>query len=142
VTPEVAVGAVVVDGERILLVRRAQKPGLGQWSVPGGRVEPGERMHDALVREVAEETGLSVEVGDLAGWVERIDAAHHFVILDFFARVVGDGVEPRPGTDVDRAQWVPFAALDELDVVTGLREFLHRAGIPPSRFTDYGRDGY
>jgi mutator protein MutT len=132
--PQIAVGAVVVYDGRLLLVRRAQPPAVGQWSVPGGRVEAGEHVHDAVAREVAEETGLTVEVGELAGWVERIDPEYHFVILDFFARVVGSTAEPRPGGDADRARWVPFGELPGIDLVAGLPEFLHHAGIPPSRF--------
>ena len=84
--PEVAVGAVAVHDDRLLLVRRGRGPAAGEWSVPGGRVEHGETLHEAVVREVAEETGLEVVVTGFLGWVERIGEdpePYHFVILDF-----------------------------------------------------------
>lgn len=127
--PELAVGAIVVEHGALLMVRRAQAPALGRWSVPGGRVEHGEMLTDALVREVREETGLEVVPGELAGWVERVGEGHHFVILDFFARVAATSAAPIPGDDVDRAEWVPLDQLQSRDVVDGLREFLQQAGI-------------
>jgi 8-oxo-dGTP diphosphatase len=123
------VGAVVVEDGALLMVRRAQPPAVGRWSVPGGRVEHGEMLTDALVREVREETGLAVVPGELAGWVERVGEGHHFVILDFFARVAPGSNEPVAGDDVDRAEWVPLDQLQNRAVVDGLVEFLHRAGL-------------
>ena len=70
--PRVAVGAIVIRDDALLLVQRGKSPGLGQWSVPGGIVEAGETVRAALVREVLEETGIVVEIGEFAGWVERI----------------------------------------------------------------------
>jgi 8-oxo-dGTP diphosphatase len=127
--PEVAVGAVIVEDGALLLVRRARPPAVGQWSVPGGRVERGERLEDAVSREVREETGLVVTVGELAGWVDWIDGEHHFVILDFFARRTGPRLPLRPGDDVDGAEWVPVADLAAWDLVDGLANFLHCAGV-------------
>ena len=127
--PELSVGAIVVDDGELLLVRRAHPPAVGKWSVPGGRVEHGERLPDAVAREVREETGLEVTVGELAGWVDWIDAEHHFVILDFFARLSGPRTPVRPGDDVDGAEWVPLAGLGAWDLVDGLANFLHCAGV-------------
>jgi mutator protein MutT len=126
--PEIAVGAIVVERDTVLLVRRATDPGAGKWSVPGGRVERGELLRDALAREVREETGIEVEVGELAGWVERIGGDHHFVILDFFARAVGP-TTPRAADDVDRAEWVARDQLEARDLVEGLADFLRRVGV-------------
>ena len=120
---EVCVGAVVVADGRLLLVRRGRRPGLGEWSVPGGRVEVGERLADAVVREVAEETGIEVACGDLLGWVERIDDEHHFVILDFACEPLGGG-DPVAGDDAADARWVPLADVPGLPLVSGLLAFL------------------
>jgi 8-oxo-dGTP diphosphatase len=120
---ELCVGAVVVADGRLLLVRRGRPPGLGQWSVPGGRVEAGERLADAVVRETVEETGIEVACGDLLGWVERIDEQHHFVILDFACEVVG-GSDPVAGDDASEARWVPLGEVPGLPLVAGLLAFL------------------
>jgi ADP-ribose pyrophosphatase YjhB (NUDIX family) len=125
--PEVCVGAVAVAGDRLLLVRRAQEPGRGLWSVPGGRVEAGETLADAVVRELAEETGVAGTCGPLLGVAERRDGAHHFVILDYM--VVAEGERPVPGTDVDDAAWVPLSAVQDLPLVPGLFRFLAEHGV-------------
>lgn len=126
--PQVCVGAVVVDAERLLLVRRGQGPAAGEWSVPGGRVEFGETLAEAVLREVAEETGLDGVCDELIGWVERISAEHHFVILDFRVSVL-DPAEPVAGSDAAEAAWVPLSEVAELRLVDGLAEFLHEHGI-------------
>jgi 8-oxo-dGTP diphosphatase len=124
----VCVGAVVVDDGRLLLVRRGRGPAQGQWSVPGGRVEAGETVGEAVVRELAEETGLEALCGPLLGWVERIGDDHHFVILDFEAEVLEPG-QPVAGDDAAEAAWVPLEDVAELDLVDGLAEFLHEHGV-------------
>lgn len=126
--PELSVGAVIIDDDRLLLVRRARPPGLGRWSLPGGRVERGETLAEALVREVAEETGLVCACGPLVGWVERIGHDHHFVILDFEATPLEPG-EPRAGDDASEVAWVSLRDVAELDVVDGLVEFLADHGL-------------
>ena len=126
--PQLCVGAVAVHDGRLLLVRRANDPGRGRWSVPGGRVEPGELLVQAVVRELAEETGLEAICGSLVGWVERVDDEQHFVILDFAVDVLDDR-QLRPGTDAAEAAWVPLDDVCELPLVDGLAEFLHDHGI-------------
>ena len=131
--PIPAVAAVIVADGKLLLIRRGTEPSKGKWSVPGGRVEFGETLEDALKREVREETGLEIEVGDLAGVYELIvhptlnaqlstlgGLAHHYVIIDYFARVVGG--ELKAGDDADDARWVPTSALDEYQLTEHLRE--------------------
>ena len=126
--PQVCVGAVAVEGDCLLMVRRGRGPAGGRWSIPGGRVEPGETLAEAVVRELVEETGLEGVCGELVGWVERIGSDHHFVILDFRVQVLDAG-PPVAGDDAAEAAWVPLAAVAELALVEGLAEFLHEHGI-------------
>ena len=126
--PEVCVGAVATRRDDLLMVRRGHGPGAGQWSVPGGRVERGETLAEAVVRELDEETALSGLCGPLLGWVERIEEDHHFVILDFDVVVLSTG-EPVAGSDAAEARWVPVWDVPELDLVDGLAEFLSEHGI-------------
>lgn len=126
--PELCVGAVIVDDDRLLMVRRGRPPGVGRWSLPGGRVERGETMAEAVVREVAEETGVTCVCGELLGWVERIGDTFHFVILDFTATATSTD-PPRPGDDAAEAAWVPRSSLRSLDLVDGMVEFLINHGV-------------
>ena len=130
--PFVAVGAIVVADGALLMVRRRDAPGAGQWSIPSGRVEPGEQLRQALAREVREETGLEVIVGDLAGWVERFAEGVHYVILDFYAGPVERKRELTAGDDAADARWVPFAEVAGLDLVDGLLDFLRGVGSLPA----------
>lgn len=120
------VGAVVFDDRgRLLLVRRAHAPSSGQWSLPGGRVEAGESLEEAVRREVSEETGLEVEVGVVVGATE-IAAGDHLVydVTDFSATVAGDPAAVRAGDDAMDAAWVSREQLDSLDCSPGLVETL------------------
>ncbi|MDE0162170.1 MAG: NUDIX hydrolase [Acidimicrobiaceae bacterium] len=128
---EVAVGAIVRRSGELLLVRRGRSPAAGEWSVPGGRVEPGELLMEAVVRELHEETGLRAVCGPLVGWVERTGEDHHFVILDFEATVTGD-LEPVAGSDAAEARWWPVSEVAALPLVEGLAEFLYDHGIIPT----------
>jgi 8-oxo-dGTP diphosphatase len=127
--PEVAVGAVACHDDRLLLVRRGQPPAVGEWSVPGGRVEAGEPIRAAVVREVAEETGLTVTVGDFLGWVERFDGGHHYVILDFRIAVLDPDQPLQAGDDAADVAWIPTRQLGDYPVVAGLTQFLQEAGV-------------
>ncbi len=126
--PEVCVGAVVVRGNDLLMVRRGHGPGAGQWSVPGGRVERGETLAEAVVRELEEETGLEGLCGPFLGWVERLDDDAHFVIMDFEVVVLSPD-PPTAGSDAAEARWVPVWEVPELNLVDGMAEFLSEHGV-------------
>jgi 8-oxo-dGTP diphosphatase len=126
--PELCVGAVAVDSGHILMVRRGRGPAQGMWSVPGGRVEAGETLAEAVVRELREETGLGGVCEGLIGWDERIGDGYHYVILDFAVTVMDTG-EPAAGDDAAEAAWVPLYEVAELSLAEGLAEFLHDHGI-------------
>jgi 8-oxo-dGTP diphosphatase len=132
--PEVAVGGVAVVDGCLLLVRRGHGPAAGTWTVPGGRVELGETLHEAVVREVAEETGLTVVVDRFLGWAERIEPGPdgaHAVILDFAVTTLGPE-EPVAGDDATEAAWVPIDDLGDRRLVPGLLVFLEDAGVVPT----------
>jgi ADP-ribose pyrophosphatase YjhB (NUDIX family) len=112
------VGALVYDEERrLLVVKRAHDPGRGLWSIPGGRVEPGEDDPTAVTREVAEETGLTVEVGDLVGEVERPGPPGKlYVIRDYEATAVGGTLTA--GDDASDARYVTRSEFLALSTAT------------------------
>ena len=126
--PEVCVGAIVVDEGDLLLIRRGRGPAQGEWSIPGGRVESGELLAEAVVRELLEETGLEGICEDLVGWVERIGDERHHVILDFRVTLL-ERRTPTAGDDAAEAAWVPLGDVAELALTEGLAEFLHDHGI-------------
>jgi 8-oxo-dGTP diphosphatase len=125
--PQIAVGAIIVHDGSLLMVQRGQDPGKGLWSLPGGRVERGEYLVDALRREVREETGLAIEVGDLVGILE-VTGDPHYVILDYFAAVTGDSA-PTPGQDAADARWVPLDDVPKLDCTPRFLETLRAWGV-------------
>ncbi|HEX6286037.1 MAG TPA: NUDIX hydrolase [Acidimicrobiia bacterium] len=111
--PVVGVGAVVFDDEgRILLIERGREPQKGLWAVPGGKVEYGEEMREAVRREVAEETGLEIDVGDVVWVGEIIDAEFHLVLIDFEATVIGGQLQA--ADDAADVRWVSLDDASEL----------------------------
>ena len=122
-----AVGAVVVRDGRLLLVRRGRGVAAGSWSLPGGRVEGGERLEDALLRELREETGLRGRATGLCGIAEREFGEEHFVILDYWVESP-DG-EATAGDDAADVRWLRASDLEELDLVDGLLGFLREHGV-------------
>ncbi len=126
--PVPCVGAVIVRADgRLLLIQRGNEPGRGLWSLPGGRVEPGESDEEAVAREVAEETGLTVTVGKLAGRVRR----GRYDIGDYFATVVSGELEA--ATDALDARWADPQELPALPTTTGLLEALTSWGALPAK---------
>ena len=116
--PIVGVGAVVIEGAKVLLVRRGHAPLKGEWSLPGGALELGETLQQGVVREVLEETGLVVEPAAMIEVLDRItrDEAsgrihYHYVLIDFVCRVTGGTL--LSGSDADEARWVGREELQE-----------------------------
>lgn len=131
--PLVGVGAVVIDevGDRVLVVRRACEPNRGWWSIPGGLVELGETLREAAVREVREECGVDVTVGEVVTAVDAIvrddvgRVRYHYVLVDLAARYVSG--EPAPADDASAVRWVTRRDLDSLQLTDGARTVIRKA---------------
>jgi ADP-ribose pyrophosphatase YjhB (NUDIX family) len=123
--PQLAVSAAIFRDGKILLVRRARSPAKGFYSLPGGRVEFGETLHTALHREVDEETGLRIEIVDLAGWREVVPGTTgggHYLIMSFAARWTSG--EPVLNDELDDFRWLAPDALGDLKLTVGLEEVI------------------
>jgi ADP-ribose pyrophosphatase YjhB (NUDIX family) len=129
--PIIGVGAVILDSDRVLLVRRNTEPLKGEWSVPGGVLELGEKLRDGAAREALEETGLHVEVGEVLDVFDSIfpDAEgrtqYHYVLIDFLCRPLSG--EAAPGSDVSEVQWITAADLDRLNLRSSVAQVVRKA---------------
>jgi 8-oxo-dGTP diphosphatase len=129
--PLVGVGAVVLHGDRVLLVRRGGQPSMGKWTLPGGLVELGETTEEAILRELSEECAIDVTLGGVAGVVDRVvrdDAGrvrYHYVLVDFLAFASSPTVTA--GSDAAEARWQPIDRIHELDTTIGLMDMIRRA---------------
>lgn len=123
--------AILMRGEEVLLIRRGREPNYGQWSFPGGAVELGESSRECAVREAREETGLEVEILDVAAVVDRVfrDEAggirYQYLIVDYLAIPVGG--ELRAADDVLEAKWVPFHEAERYDLAPPTGDVLRKA---------------
>lgn len=133
--PRAAVSAIIVRGTKILLVKRGCEPNLGLWSLPGGSIEPGETTAQALAREVLEETGLAVEVGNVAAVHDLISRdgsgalLFHYLIINLFAEVVSGDLQA--ASDAADARWVDLDEVAGYHTTAGLVERLRSAGVLP-----------
>ena len=129
-TPQVAVGAILIKEHRILLVKRKNEPGKGEWAIPGGSVKLGETLQEAVEREILEETGLRVKAKDPAytfDFIERDDENRiqfHYVIIDLIADLIGGKL--RPSDDAVDARWFSPEDIKEEGVTKSTAEFLRR----------------
>lgn len=138
--PIVGVGAIIMHEGKLLLVKRGVEPGKGKWSIPGGVVELGERVRDAVIREVKEECGLDIEVVvdrpldviDSMVMDESNRLKYHYVLLQFLARPRGGTL--KPASDVLEAQWVPLEEVETYYITNTLRLFLKKHRDELGRF--------
>jgi len=127
-SPQIAVGAVVIRDEKLLLVKRTKAPGKGMWSIPGGRVELGETLKEAVEREVKEEAGVVIRAKDPVYTFDLIDRddqgyiRFHYVIVDLLAEYVSGKLNP--SSDACEARWVTPHELEELPMSRTTRKFL------------------
>lgn len=128
--PLVGVGAVIVQDTRVLLIRRGHAPLLGEWSLPGGVLECGETLAEAVVREAQEETGLLVEALEMLGVYERVTRSddgrvrYHYVLIDFLCRLAGG--ELKAASDAADARWFTREELDALNLPRDTREVIEK----------------
>ena len=128
--PIVGVGAVIIDHGKLLLEKRGNEPAKGKWSIPGGVVELGETLEDAVIRETKEETCLDVEAPRLIDVVYQVDldeegrVKYHFVIVDYFV-TVKDG-QVNAASDADELQWVPLEEVENYDLTASFRRFFQK----------------
>ena len=129
--PRVGVGAVILDGDRVLLIQRGGVTLPGKWSIPGGLVELGETTREAVCREIAEECGLEIELVDVCGVLDRVvrDAEgrvrYHWALVDFLA--VARGGTLCAGDDAADARWVALKDVESYDTTDGLMDMIMRA---------------
>ena len=129
--PLVGVGALIIRRDRILMAQRGKQPLKGWWSLPGGALETGERLSDAIRREVREETGLEVQPRGVFEIFERImrdssgAAEYHYVLIDYLCRITGGTLAA--GDDVSAVQWVRRRDLPSLQITEGTLAVIQRA---------------
>ena len=127
-TPLVGVGAIIIEQGRVALVKRGRPPLQGKWSIPGGMLEVGETLRSAVVREALEETGLTIEPGELLGVFERVlpdgkgRFLYHYVLIDFLCRRVSG--ELLAGDDADEVRWFRQSELGELELARETEEVI------------------
>jgi len=131
--PLVGVGAIIIEDDRVVLVKRAHPPIQGKWSIPGGVLEVGEMVREAAVREACEETGLIVEPGELLGVFDRVlrtednRVQYHYVLIDFLCRRVGG--ELHAASDAEEVRWFTRKELPALKLAEDTQEAILRGFV-------------
>jgi mutator protein MutT len=129
--PVVGVAGIVLDADRVLLVKRGREPLKGIWSLPGGKLELGETLHEGVRRELREEVGLEVRVLKLVEVFERITpdeqgrTAYHYVLIDFLCE--SEGGVPRADDDADEVAWVKRDRIGEYETTEGAPAVIEKA---------------
>ena len=129
-SPLVGVGAIIIERGRVVLVKRGHAPLAGEWSIPGGALEVGETLREAVVREVLEETGIAIEPSDLLGVYDRVlrdkegRTIYHYVLIDFLCRRL-DG-EPRASGDAEEARWFTKQEVGQLPLPPDTQDVIRK----------------
>jgi 8-oxo-dGTP diphosphatase len=127
--PVVGVGAIILRQGKLLLEKRANEPAKGQWTIPGGVVEVGESLQEAVLRETEEETGLKGEKPELLDVVDQVHLdkegkiEYHYVIIDYIVKAHG---EPKAASDADELRWVPISEVEGYDLTPSFRRFFKK----------------
>jgi 8-oxo-dGTP diphosphatase len=134
--PFIGVGAIIVEDDRVVLVKRGHPPLAGDWSIPGGVLEIGEMLREAAVREVREETGLLVEPGEVLGIYDRVireghRVRYHYVLIDFACRRISG--ELQAGSDAEQARWFTRDEIRQLSLTADTAEVIAKGLDAASR---------
>jgi len=128
--PLVGTGALILKDGKLLLIRRGAQPGMGKWSIPGGLVELGENVQDAMIRETKEEVGLDVEAVKLMDVFDSVTLdkkgriQYHFVVVNFLVRIVGGSLQT--ASDILEVRWVPIEEVEECNLTKSFRAFFEK----------------
>ena len=141
--PMVGVGGIVLNEGKVLLVRRGQQPGYGKWSIPGGMVELGETLTEAIRREVLEECGIEIELADVVAVLERVirredeRVRYHYILIDFLG--YWKGGELQPASDILEARWADPSEMENLEMTDRTKQVVFEAmGLSEKEGVYYG----
>jgi len=141
--PMVGVGGIVLNEGKVLLVKRGKQPGYGKWSIPGGMVELGETLSEAIKREVLEECGIEIELADVVAVLERVirredeKVRYHYVLVDFLG-YWKDG-DLQPASDILEARWADPAEMETLEMTERTQKVVYEVmGLSPKERVYYG----
>jgi 8-oxo-dGTP diphosphatase len=139
--PVVGIGIVIVNDGKIVLIKRGNEPGKGKWSIPGGLVELGEHIDQAVIREAKEETCLTVTSPRLVDVVDNVDidadgkVKYHYVIVDYLVKVVGGDIAA--ASDAEELRWVPFDEVESYVLTASFREFFENNRVKLEKASSY-----